>query len=131
LYDSPNENEWSSTGHCSGSDNLDTQVDDISYSCQDLVATPETKVSIRIFVTDQDSPYLSLHVGEFGAFYPDIENDNEHFYFTYLNRVLIKDFSSNEHPFLMQVTIILVLFEGMDDEEYPHPFFTHSVPNDK
>jgi hypothetical protein len=84
-YDSPNENEWSSTGHCSGSNDLNTQADDISYLCQDLVATLEAEVGIRIFMTDQDSPYLLLRIGEFGAFYPDIENNNEHFYFAYLN----------------------------------------------
>jgi hypothetical protein len=63
------------------------------------VATPETEVGIRIFVTDQDLPYLSLCIGEFGAFYPNIENNNEHFYFSYLNQVLlIKDFSSMNIP---------------------------------
>ncbi|KAF9502601.1 hypothetical protein BS47DRAFT_1403412 [Hydnum rufescens UP504] len=64
---------------------------------------------------------------EFGTFYPDAKNDNEHFYVARLNQIRIKDFSSDGH-LLIQIIHFIVVFGDLEDEECPHPYFTHAIP---
>lgn len=88
---------------------------------------PETEIGLKVYVTTHNSPFLSLRVGEFGTFYPNTKNNNKHFYFAHLNQIQIKDFSSDGR-LLIQITHFIVVFGDLEDEECPHPYFTHMIP---
>jgi hypothetical protein len=117
--------ESSTSINCSGSDH---ESDNIPLSCQDFTNMPETEIAIRCYVVDPNSPYLSLQVKKFGVFYPDIENDSDHFYFACLFHVCMKDFSLSDSIILIEVTMILIIFGEMHNEPCPNPHFTHDIP---
>jgi hypothetical protein len=48
--------ESSTSGNCSGSDH---GSDNIPLLCQDFMNMPETKIAIRCYVVDPNSPYLT------------------------------------------------------------------------
>jgi hypothetical protein len=102
-------------------------AEDITLSCQDDPTLSEIQLTIGVFIMDHESPYLMLQINKFGVFYPD-QNNEDHFYFTFINRVNYKDLTSEDHIYLLWIVIFLTVFRMTMDEPCPHPRFTHTIP---